>query len=118
MPALIYAIRVRQNFSGRCRRKRACNVSTSLARWECDDGDVLTQWALDGNGIILKPLFEVASYIEAGTLGPCHDPPAACVDPACLPVHSSRGQDPKIRLFIDYLAENIARTLAQTKTLV
>ena len=85
---------------------------------ECDDGDVLTQWALDGNGIVLKPMFEVASYIEAGTLVPVmtHQPPVS-IQLVCLFTHR-RGQDPKIRLFIDYLAENIARTLAQTKTLV
>ena len=27
--------------------------------FDCDDGDVLTEWALDGRGIINKPAFEV-----------------------------------------------------------
>ncbi len=30
--------------------------------FETDDGDVLTGWALDGRGIILKPIFEVAEH--------------------------------------------------------
>ena len=35
---------------------------------DADDGDVLTNWALEGQGIVLKPLFEVAGDIAAGRL--------------------------------------------------
>ena len=35
---------------------------------DADDGDVLTQWALDGLGIVLKPLFEVAHLVAEGRL--------------------------------------------------
>jgi DNA-binding transcriptional LysR family regulator len=35
-----------------------------------DDGDVLTDWALAGEGIILKPLFEVAEHLMASRLVP------------------------------------------------
>ena len=35
-------------------------------RYECDDGDVLTDWALAGKGITLKPVFEVADHLKAG----------------------------------------------------
>lgn len=74
---------------------------------ECDDGDVLTQWALGGQGIILKPLFEVAAYIRAGTLRPVmvHQPPVS-VQMACLFSHRRR-QDPKTRLLIDYLTDRM-----------
>lgn len=37
-------------------------------RFECDDGDVLTDWALAGNGIVMKPIFEVAEHMKAGRL--------------------------------------------------
>ena len=37
-------------------------------RFESDDGDVLTDWALAGNGITMKPIFEVAEHIKAGRL--------------------------------------------------
>ena len=35
---------------------------------DADDGDVLTQWALGGLGIVLKPLYEVAAYLAEGRL--------------------------------------------------
>jgi DNA-binding transcriptional LysR family regulator len=35
---------------------------------DADDGDVLTQWAVDGLGIVLKPVFEVAEYLADGQL--------------------------------------------------
>ena len=38
--------------------------------FESDDGDVLTGWALDGRGIVLKPIFEVAAHLRAGRLIP------------------------------------------------
>ena len=37
--------------------------------YDSDDGDVLTQWALEGRGIINKPLFEVKSYLNDGDAG-------------------------------------------------
>lgn len=33
-----------------------------------DDGDVLTDWALSGEGIVLKPVFEVAGHLRSGAL--------------------------------------------------
>ena len=35
---------------------------------EADDGDVLTQWALEGRGIINKPLFDVKAHLSEGRL--------------------------------------------------
>lgn len=35
---------------------------------DVDDGETLTNWALAGEGIALKPLFEVASHIASGQL--------------------------------------------------
>ena len=70
---------------------------------ESDDGDVLTGWALVGSGIINKPIFEVSQYLESGELvevaisTPPTDLPFACIYP------HKRLQDPKIRLFIDFM---------------
>ena len=36
----------------------------------CDDGDVLTQWALDGRGIVNKPVLDVAAHLASGRLVP------------------------------------------------
>lgn len=35
---------------------------------DADDGDVLTAWAVQGQGIVMKPLFEVAEYLADGRL--------------------------------------------------
>lgn len=79
--------------------------------FESDDGDVLTSWALDGHGVILKPVFEVADYLADGRLVPVLDEtPPVPVQLACLYRHR-RHQDPKIRLFIDFVAERISQGL-------
>lgn len=44
---------------------------------DADDGDVLTEWALAGQGLVLKPLFEVAEAVARGQLKivlPAHKP--------------------------------------------
>jgi DNA-binding transcriptional LysR family regulator len=39
-------------------------------RIDADDGDVLTEWAIQGLGIVLKPVFEMAPYLADGRLVP------------------------------------------------
>ncbi|MFN3971451.1 MAG: LysR substrate-binding domain-containing protein [Gemmobacter sp.] len=71
--------------------------------FESDDGDVLTAWALDGRGIILKPVFEVADHLRSGALIPVATAsPPLPAQLTCLTQHR-RLQDPKIRLFSDYI---------------
>lgn len=80
-------------------------------RYECDDGDVLTDWALAGNGIAMKPLFEVSEHLAQGRLVPvAAQTPPVPVQMACLYTHR-KGQDPKARLFMDYVIERIACVL-------
>jgi DNA-binding transcriptional LysR family regulator len=80
-------------------------------RYESDDGDVLTDWALTGNGIAMKPIFEVADHIKAGRLVPVvtRNPPEP-IQMACLFTHR-RGQDPKSRLFMEYVIARITQTV-------
>ena len=75
--------------------------------FESDDGDVLTGWALDGHGIVLKPLFEVAEHIRSGALVPVATatPPLPVQLSALMP--HRRLKDPKTRLFVDYIATRI-----------
>ncbi|KQW33538.1 MULTISPECIES: LysR family transcriptional regulator [unclassified Ensifer] len=81
--------------------------------YDSDDGDVLTQWALDGRGIINKPLFEVKSYINTGELVPilASTPPLGVQLAAIYP--HKRFQDPKVRLMIDYMAERCQRLIGK-----
>ncbi|MCO4843785.1 MAG: LysR family transcriptional regulator [Yoonia sp.] len=77
-------------------------------RYESDDGDVLTDWALAGNGIAMKPIFEVADHIKAERLVPVAlQTPPEPIQMACLYTHRRR-QDPKTRLFMDYVIERIS----------
>ena len=86
-------------------------------RYECDDGDVLTDWALAGRGIALKPVFEVAAHLADGTLVPVAvDTPPEPVQMACLYTHRRR-QDPKARLFMDFATERIAEAIRGAESL-
>ncbi|KPQ07653.1 MAG: Transcriptional regulator [Rhodobacteraceae bacterium HLUCCA12] len=72
--------------------------------FESDDGDVLTQWALDGHGIVLKPIFEVADHLRAGRLVPvATKTPPLPVSLSILTPHR-RLRDPKVRLFSDFIS--------------
>ena len=79
---------------------------------ESDDGDVLTAWALAGRGIILKPAFEIAEHLASGALVPVvEETPPQDIQLACLYPHK-RLQDPKSRLFMDYMVAACRRELA------
>lgn len=81
--------------------------------FESDDGDVLTGWALQGHGIILKPVFEIAEHLTSGALVPIlTQTPPVPIQMACLYTHR-RHQDPKTRLFIDFMTSRIQKALAE-----
>ncbi|CAN7673269.1 LysR family transcriptional regulator [Rhizobium sp. LjRoot258] len=81
--------------------------------YDSDDGDVLTQWALEGRGIINKPLFEVKRYLNDGTLVEIlKDTPPANVQLAAIYPHK-RFQDPKVRLMIDFMTERCQRLIGK-----
>ncbi|WP_422374075.1 LysR substrate-binding domain-containing protein [Roseibium sp.] len=73
---------------------------------DADHGDVLTDWALAGHGIVNKPRFDVAAHLESGRLVEIltETPPPPTIF-GCLYPHR-RLQDPKIRHFVDFVIEN------------
>lgn len=80
---------------------------------ECDDGDVLTSWALHGEGIINKPVFEIYSHLKSGALVPvATETPPAPIHLSCLHTHRNY-QDPKNRTFMDAVSKSLSRTLAK-----
>lgn len=80
--------------------------------FESDDGDVLTAWALDGRGIVLKPVFEVADHLRSGALIPvARATPPLPAQLSCLTQHR-RLKDPKIRLFTDFIINRMRSDLA------
>ncbi|MDQ0319081.1 DNA-binding transcriptional LysR family regulator [Pararhizobium capsulatum DSM 1112] len=81
--------------------------------YDSDDGDVLTQWALEGRGIINKPLFEVKAHLDCGALVEIlKDSPPTSVQLAAIYPHK-RFQDPKVRLMIDFMAERCQRLIGR-----
>ena len=87
-------------------------------RYECDDGDVLTDWALAGEGIALKPVFEVAEHLTSGALvAVAQQTPPVPVQMACLYTHR-RHQDPKTRLFMDFMTQRMGASVRAAETLV
>ncbi|MEP9352710.1 LysR family transcriptional regulator [Xanthobacter sp. KR7-65] len=80
---------------------------------EADDGDVLTVWALEGRGIVVKPRFEVAEALADGRLVPVLEthPPK----PATLAVlYPARQLVPlKVKAFADMLVDQGRRYIAQ-----
>ena len=84
-------------------------------RYECDDGDVLTDWALSGQGIALKPVFEVAPHLASGNLvRVANSMPPVSVQMACLYTHR-RHQDPKTRLFMEFMTERVAKMVREAE---
>ncbi len=80
-------------------------------RYESDDGDVLTDWALAGNGIAMKPIFEIIDYLKEGRLIPvATKTPPEPIQMACLFTHRRR-QDPKTRLFMEFVIERISQAV-------
>ncbi len=80
---------------------------TVTGPFETDHGEVITGWALAGRGIALKPVFEIADQLASGLLVPVlEDEPPIPIQLACLYMHRRR-QDPKARLFIDYMVKHI-----------
>jgi DNA-binding transcriptional LysR family regulator len=85
-------------------------------RYECDDGDILVDWALAGHGITLKPIFEVAHHLQAGKLVVVgEETPPESIQLACLFTHR-RHQDPKTRLFMDFISDRIGNAIKNTRS--
>ncbi|AWD22625.1 LysR family transcriptional regulator [Pseudogemmobacter blasticus] len=79
--------------------------------FESDDGDVLTGWALDGRGVVLKPVFEVAEYLRDGRLVPVATAtPPVPTQLSSLSPHR-RLKDPKVRLFTDFITLHIREAM-------
>ena len=79
--------------------------------FESDDGDVLTEWAVTGHGIVLKPEFEVADHLSSGALVRVAEAtPPLPVQLAFLYAHK-RLQDPKTRLFMEFAGGRVASQL-------
>jgi DNA-binding transcriptional LysR family regulator len=83
----------------------------AAGRFECDDGDILVDWALAAQGIALKPVFEIADHLNSGALVVVgQDTPPTPIQMACLFTHR-RHQDPKSRLFMDFVIDRISRVI-------
>ena len=84
---------------------------------ESDDGDVLTGRAMDGAGIVMKPIFEVAEHLRKGTLVPvATTTPPLPTQLACLSP-SRKYRDPKVQRFTDVMIAHCKEALAGLDTI-
>ncbi|MDH3472633.1 MAG: LysR family transcriptional regulator [Rhodospirillales bacterium] len=96
-----------QQFRWTLQSKDGPAVVPVRGRFDADDGDVLTTWALTGRGIALKPLWEVADHLRAGRLKP------VLLDHAPEPVMLSvlyphrRLVSAKVKAFANFAVERI-----------
>ena len=82
-------------------------------RMDADDSDVLTQWAVGGHGIIMKPVWEVADDLRAGRLIPLMtDFPPEPLTLGVLYPHR-RLLPAKVRAFADFLVERVTPIMAK-----
>lgn len=78
-------------------------------RFDTDDGDVLTSWALGGEGIANRPQYEVIDDIRAGRLvNVLPEAPPMPAQFGSLTPHR-RLQDPKVRMFADYAVRELKK---------
>jgi DNA-binding transcriptional LysR family regulator len=82
-------------------------------RFDADDGDVLTAWALEGEGVTLKAYWEVAEHLRSGRLQTVLDicPP----EPVSLVmIYPHRHLLPaKVRVFADFLIDKAKLLIEQ-----
>lgn len=78
---------------------------------DADDGDVLTAWALAGQGVVLKPVWEIAPHLRTGSLKPIllDFPP----EPLTLAVIYPHRQflSARVRAFADFMIERGAKAV-------
>ena len=87
-------------------------------RLDADDGDVLTEWALQGAGVALKPFWEVAHHFRSGELvDVLPDHPPESVSLTLLYPHKHLLPS-RIRLFGDFLVERTRLQLERPPSLV
>lgn len=75
--------------------------------YESDDGEVLTGWALDGRGIVLKTHFEVADHLRDGRLVPVAVATPPLPTQLSLLSQHRTAKDSKVRLFTDFMVARI-----------
>ena len=79
---------------------------------ETDNSEVLTDWAVAGCGIVLKPRFEVAEHLRSGALVPVAEAtPPYPAQLACL-TPSRRLRDPKVQVFSDFMVARCREAIA------
>ena len=79
--------------------------------FESDDGDVLTQWALDGHGIVLKPRFEVQPHLDSGALVEVATATPPTPTRLSFLTPHRRMRDRKIGIFADFMIPRIRKAL-------
>ncbi|MFT3906870.1 MAG: LysR family transcriptional regulator [Steroidobacteraceae bacterium] len=74
--------------------------------FDADDGDVLTEWALQGAGVVMKPYWEVADHLRSGALElVLQKYPPAPVNLVMLYPHRQL-VSAKVKTFVDFMMQS------------
>ena len=85
-------------------------------QWQLETPEGPKRFAVSGQGIAMKPVFAVSEHLKAGWLVPVEvDSPPVSVQMACLNTHR-RHQDPKARLFVDFMIVRIGNVVRSSET--
>lgn len=102
-----------QQFRWTLRTPQGPETFTVTGRMDADDGDVLTEWALLGQGIVLKPWFEVADHLRRGRLVELlPDFPPEPVSLAVVYPHR-RLLPAKVKAFADFMVDEIGQVITE-----
>jgi LysR family transcriptional activator of dmlA len=89
----------------RARKKLSVKVCGALSS---NDGDVVLGWALDGHGVLLRSEWDLAKYLESGRLQVVLPDYASAAADLYVFYPSRQQLSAKVRVFIDFLIEDMA----------
>ncbi|HZG22253.1 MAG TPA: LysR family transcriptional regulator [Herbaspirillum sp.] len=92
-------------------------VPTATAR-ETNDGALARQWAIEGRGLVMKSVWDVAADLRAGRLLPVLPQWRAPEAPVHALYQRTRYMAPRVRALLDFLVERFAREGGEMAALI
>lgn len=98
-------------------QEQTYTVPTATAR-ETNDGALARQWAIEGRGLVMKSVWDVAADLRAGRLLPVLPQWRASEAPVHALYQRTRYMAPRVRALLDFLVERFAREGGEMAALI
>ncbi|WP_343653626.1 LysR family transcriptional regulator [Herbaspirillum sp.] len=98
-------------------QEQTYTVPTATAR-ETNDGALARQWAIEGRGLVMKSVWDVAADLRAGRLLPVLPQWRAPEAPVHALYQRTRYMAPRVRALLDFLVERFAREGGEMAALI